>query len=279
MRHCTMPLRTLFAAIAASALFCASVRTQNATPSFDVAAIARSPARTGGAAGPALNTSGRGGVFAARNVTVHLLIQVAYGVRPDALSGGPDWVRTDTFDIEARAATGVPREEILAMLRALLSARFGLELRREQRPADVYVLTVARDDGRLGLDLKMAQTDCGARRPTDPASIITQRPKSSTGLPPFLAMACAPVASLVDQLRLNLKVNVVDETGLMGLWDFALVFDSTLFRGPSVAQRADTSGLPSIFDAVREQLGLALQRGQRPVEMLIIEGIHPPTPN
>ena len=128
-------VRTLVTVIAASALFWApSILAQNAAPSFDVAAINRSQARVGLAPGPSLNTSGRGGVFSARNATAHFLVQVAYGVRPEALGGGPDWVRTDTFDIEARASSEVPRETILLMLRGLLTARFGLELRREQRP-------------------------------------------------------------------------------------------------------------------------------------------------
>lgn len=273
-------VRTLVTVIAASALFWApSILAQNAAPSFDVAAINRSQARVGLAPGPSLNTSGRGGVFSARNATAHFLVQVAYGVRPEALGGGPDWVRTDTFDIEARASSEVPRETILLMLRGLLTARFGLELRREQRPTNVYVLTMARSDRLPGPDLKSAQADCAARRPTDPAAIRASRPKSSTGLPPFFAMACAPFGSFVDQLRLNLKDNVVDETRLTGLWDFALVFDSTLFRGPSVAQRDDRIDLPSLFDAVRDQLGLNLQRGQRPVELLMIDKIHPPTSN
>lgn len=272
------PARHFPPVVAISVAICAALGAQSSTPSFEVASVVRLPVQAESARSGGMDSSGRGGVFSARSQTLHFLIQAAYGLRPDEFSGGPDWVRTARFDIEARAAKEVPRAEILLMLRTLLTQRFGLELRTEQRATDVYVLRIARDDKQLGPDFKRAGTDC------KPAIGSAPRPQTSGGLPPYFWATCAPLTSLVDLLRRELSaalnMTVIDETGLAGSWDFALAFDSgSLGRGPTVGQPQFTSGLPALFDAVRQQLGLRLQRERRPIDVRIISAVHEPTPN
>jgi uncharacterized protein (TIGR03435 family) len=88
----------------------------------------------------------------------------------------------------------------------------------------------------------------------------------------------APITNLVEVLRRDLSM-VIDETGLTGPWDFAISFDSgALGRGPSVRQQF-VSDLPSLFDAVQQQLGLTLKRERRSMEGRIISAVHEPTPN
>jgi uncharacterized protein (TIGR03435 family) len=68
-----------------------------------------------------------------RNQTVRDLIRAAYGVRENELVGGPDWIRSTGFDLEARGAADMSAETARAMLRTLLADRFSLAVHREQR--------------------------------------------------------------------------------------------------------------------------------------------------
>jgi uncharacterized protein (TIGR03435 family) len=69
---------------------------------------------------------------------------------------------------------------------------------------------------------------------------------------------------------------VIDKTNLAGEWDARLTFappgsiPSGAFIDPN---------LPDIFVAVREQLGLKLESGNGPVEVLVIDQVEPPSEN
>src|SRR5262249_7606536 len=118
-------------------------------PSFEVASIKP-------------NTSGEnrvsilgspGGLFRATGVPFRMLITSAYRIRDFQLSGGPGWVGSDRWDIEARAPEGamppafVPDptrpDPMSLMLQSLLEDRFQLKIHREAKELPVYELTVA----------------------------------------------------------------------------------------------------------------------------------------
>ncbi len=209
----------------------------------------------------------------ATNATLAALIQSAYGINgiiwEDRLVGGPSWVRTTRFDVNAKAAQALPREQLRLMAQRLLEDRFGVELTRERREQEVYALRLARSDGRTGPDLHRATDDCilsPADRPI---------PKSSTGAAPTTHGRCATIASLATLLSRSLRVEVVDQTGLPGRWDFVLAF-TPLAADASSGQ----TDLPTVFVAVEEQLGLKLERNARgSVEYVIIAAAHAPTEN
>src|SRR5688500_16481205 len=88
------------------------------------------------------------------NATLSALIQSAYGIPlEDRLVGGPSWVRTTRFDVNAKAGQAQPRAQLRLMAQRLLEDRFGVELTREQREQEVYALRPARADGRFGSGL------------------------------------------------------------------------------------------------------------------------------
>jgi uncharacterized protein (TIGR03435 family) len=96
-----------------------------------------------------------GGRFVAVNVPLRLLIRTAYQLQYDQIVGGPDWLLTDRFDIEARAsAMAVAPTELLSMLQSLLAERFKMATHREIRELPVFVLERARRDGSLGKGLR-----------------------------------------------------------------------------------------------------------------------------
>src|SRR5437870_2086744 len=129
---------------------------------FEVASIRQSGAE---AVRPAIEFTPGGGVRAA-NVTLKLLIQIAYGIRPEQLSGGPGWSDSEQYTVVAKAPEGGPvlseaaqQELTRKRLRALLGERFHLALKREASPADGYILTVEKKGHRMTL-----VNDPGARR-------------------------------------------------------------------------------------------------------------------
>ena len=90
----------------------------------------------------------RGGTVTLLAYNLTLLIQMAYGVRAFQVVGGPDWVRSDLFEVQARAAGEPSRADVLLMLQSLLEDRFGLTLRKEQRDMRFFAMVLARSDGK-----------------------------------------------------------------------------------------------------------------------------------
>jgi uncharacterized protein (TIGR03435 family) len=228
------------------------------------------------------NTTGRTGFaitysadsLLATNATLSALIQSAYGILlNDRLVGGPSWVRTARFDVNAKARQALPREQLRVMAQRLLEDRFGLVLTREQRQQEVYRLRVARADGRTGPDLRRAAEDC-LEKPFPPTA-----PRSSTGAAPSDWGWCTTIGLMATGWSRTLGLAVVDQTGLSGRWDFSLAFAPLAADASPVAGAVQTN-LPTVFVAVEEQLGLKLERDARgSVEYVIISAAHAPTEN
>lgn len=217
----------------------------------------------------------------ATNATVAALIQSAHGILlDDRLVGGPGWVRTERFDVNAKAAQALPREKLRLMTQRLLEDRFGVALKREQRGREVYELRLARADGRVGPDMRRAADDCLETAGLPPASQPARTmPKSSTGAGPTFSGWCASMADLATGLSRSLRLAVVDQTGLPGRWDFVLAY-APLATDASPATPPGQANLPTVFAAVQEQLGLKLERNARgSVDYMVIASAHAPAEN
>jgi len=70
---------------------------------------------------------------------------------------------------------------------------------------------------------------------------------------------------------------VVDQTGLTGHYDFKVTFlpDDSQFKGRPPPTKHDDNGAlaPSLFDAVREQLGLRLEAKKAMVDTVVIDHV------
>jgi uncharacterized protein (TIGR03435 family) len=247
--------------------------------SFEVATVRQNKTGTG------LGQQRRlpGGRYTATNMPLRGLIRVAYGSAwlfrgEDQMVGGPGWIDSDRFDIDAKAATefvadpdGVTRQH-LAMLRSLLEDRFRLKARVEKRELPTYALVMAKKDGALGPDLKRSTLDCGPGAPPPPAGIKCGI--SSDG--PTLVGTALPMAALVTFLNISPAVGrlVQDHTGLTGLFDMRLNFARPFVIGPGGAvPNPDVDSGPTIFTALQEQLGLKLESRKAAVDVLVIESI------
>jgi uncharacterized protein (TIGR03435 family) len=102
-----------------------------------------------------------GGRISAPNVTLRELIRNAHGVDETRTVGGPEWIADARFAIEAKAARpDATPSQLQAMLAALLAERFSLKIRHQPRALPVFLLTLARSDGRLGPALRRAGAAC-----------------------------------------------------------------------------------------------------------------------
>jgi uncharacterized protein (TIGR03435 family) len=254
---------------------------QTPRPTFEVASIKRidKPVTFRGfPTGPI-----RGGTVTLLNSTVVSLIQFAYGLRDFQVVDGPDWVRKDLFEVQAKAAGEPAREAVLLMLQALLEDRFGLRLRKEQREMRFLAMVIARSDGRPGSYLhRCADTKCNRQ---DFEAIEKLRPVAGQGA--TQASFTGELSILAEMASQQADLPVFDRTGLPGVWTGRIYFapnpNLTTGRpfGPPAAPSTVTPdpNLASFPTALQEQLGLKLEPTRGPVDVLVIEAVRQPTEN
>lgn len=268
-------------------------------PSFEVASI--KPNKGAGNDKAALRMM-PGGRLMISNLTVKGLIGYAYNVRDFQISGGPGWVNSERFDIEAKGESepGDPmkmtegqrkhqEEQLKLMMQSLLAERFKLVLQHDSKELPVYALVVAKNGPKL---------EAAKNQPPPPAPNV-EGPRKMGGnfrgmmmRPGQIEGRSTPVSFLAQTLSQQLGRTVIDKTGLTGLYDFTLKWqpeqregqmfrtggDGEPGRAPADAASPDASG-PSVFTALQEQLGLKLDSQKGPVEILVIQQVEQPTEN
>ena len=209
-----------------------------------------------------------------RTSTVAALMVYAYDVGNHQVIGGPDWLRTERYEIAARAGRAVSQPELRAMVKTLLADRFKLRVKTETREMPIFELRLARSDGRVGPNLH----DC---------SNANDKEGISTPEKPFIAPRNGSVATadcpngltyLVTLASRQLQATVVDKTGLKGQWRFNVYYGSELSI-PGIPPEPPNPNLPSFAAALQEQLGLRLERTRGPVEVVMIDSVERPTPD
>ena len=217
-----------------------------------------------------------GGRFVAANIPLKLLIRTTFQIQDDQIVGGPGWLTTDRFDIEARAPAGHDGfAELPGMLRALLTDRFKLVTHTEKRELPVFALERASRDGAIGPGLR--PTECP--EPSVDLSGASPCMKIQTGLG-SLTLRGMPLDRFIPWLSANVNRVVVDRTGLQGRHDIDLKWTPEQLgqRSGNGPPATDPDAL-SIFTALQEQLGLKLDSTRDTVDVLVIDGVEHPTPN
>lgn len=222
-------------------------------------------------------TSARDGSFTAKNALPSVLIAAAFNVKEFQLIGGPNWIRSEGFDVQGRSPAG--QTFTPSMLKTLLEDRFSLVAHRDISEAPIYALIVGRTGSRLGPQIRPTTTvDCKAgRAAANPSGPLVGKCGfngwigDEGGRMTAVAQSMESLAAWLGHLGLGR--HVVDQTGLHGRYDFDFQwsFDATVSR----SERAD--GTPGVFTALREQLGLALKSQTGPVEFVVIDDIQRPT--
>ena len=221
------------------------------------------------------------------------VIATAYRARGLQVVGGPAWIDTDFFDINAKAPEKTPAADILPMVRGLLAQRFKLRAHVEQREMPVYVLVLARADGRLGPGMRRTTQNCAQLRaaskttpgqpgefPVCASRLRAMAPKGTLTLE--MAEGGISISAFIPNMSSYLPDRlVIDRTGLKGDFDIQLQFElpgaGPAPVTPDAATPADDA--PTLFNAVQQQLGLKLRPERAPVDVLVIDSVEPPTPD
>ncbi|HWC99257.1 MAG TPA: TIGR03435 family protein [Candidatus Sulfopaludibacter sp.] len=199
---------------------------------------------------------------------LRLIMTVAYTVTDRQISGGPDWLNNDRWSIEAKADRRGTSDELHAALVRLLEDRFKLKVRHETRELPAYLLTV---------DKK------GSKMPQHDAADLVHEPIGGSFQNGELQMSGQNVKMDYFAFFLSriLDLNVVNKTGLAGAYDTDFHYVRELPAGAKLeggAPPPQADG-PDIVTALREQLGLRLEKGKGPVDFLVIEHVEKPSEN
>jgi uncharacterized protein (TIGR03435 family) len=199
---------------------------------------------------------------------LRLIMTVAYTVTDRQISGGPEWINTDRWTIEAKADRRGTNDEMHDALARLIEERFQLKIRREKRELPCYVLTVDKQ---------------GVKMPVHDAADLAHEPIAGG---PLRGMTGQNVAMSYFAFFLSrmMDLNVIDRTNLADHYDLKLHFmpelpPGAMMRGPDGAAVALPTDEPDIYTALREQLGLKLEKGKGPVEYLVVEHASKPSDN
>jgi uncharacterized protein (TIGR03435 family) len=209
------------------------------------------------------------GRFARAAATLRQLVEYAYDMQPSQVMGGPAWVSTSRFQVDARTERTTTPSQMRAMVRHMLAERFALKAHAVVRERPIYRMVVYRRDGKLGPWIyRTDNAECGGSNPQPCRLAVWSGGLESSG------MGLPQLAATLFNSSQTTGVDrpVIDQTGLTGMFGFTLVF-SSFDTVPHV------SGGPSIFTALREQLGLKLEPARGPVEQLVIDSVEKPTPN
>ena len=241
--------------------------------------------------------------FSAIMVTLRMLIRTAYGVDDSRIFGAPNWLDSEKYDVEARMESSVANRlgemseeqrnvERRRMLQALLADRLKLTLHRQTTQLGVYTLVVAKNGPKLQ-EAKPGDTyPNGLKDPEggSPAGIFRLgRFLEGRGELIGQGLSMAKLLRLLSEDILNRSV--IDNTGLMGSYDFTLewkIGDES--QGPMFKatgdhpQVIDSTPLPefsrpSFFNAIQEQLGLKLESQKSPGAVLVIDHVEKPSEN
>ena len=303
-------IATLGLPILAGIMGAAGIRAQSPSlqsapgpfPKFEVVSIkpCKPGVTNGGTAGPPGAESSPGrlrtscGILADINNTG--MIQVAYNryaggylssFRMIPIEGGPDWIHSERFDIDARS-DGQPGILMMQgpMMRAVLEDRFQLKIHRETRQGPVYELALGKGSPKLKPLQEGSCTPVALGRPLPELTADQRRCRNMVNPRGSVEFEGGTLSMFVGLLDMVLDRPVIDKTGITGQFAIHLVFspdDSAMPRqatddtGAPAAVR--TPDAPGIFQAIQEQLGLKLVPARGPLDVLVIDHIERPSQN
>lgn len=231
-------------------------------PTYDVSTI-----RPNTSGSDNVSVSTRPATLQAENVPLKDLLRQAFGVPRNLIFGLPAWAESARFDVNAKVVDPdlarlkkLTPEQRRAMLQALYQDRLSLKWHYETRVMPTYDLLLTRDGPKFKAFAGKEGNSGTSMNNTD------------------LTATAVPLSALTDILSIEAERPVVDKTGLTGKYDFHLKWTREEAAASTDAGK-DTNAPPPLFTALQEQLGLRLQPGKDPVQVLVIDQLKPPTEN
>jgi uncharacterized protein (TIGR03435 family) len=267
----TRLLTELIAVSIASAVFNSPPGFAQQQPSlrltFDVISI--KPNHSGVTWSPASPIKDKIGRYTARNVTLKSLITWFYGVYETQIVGGPRWLDSDRYDVEAEVEGQPSREELIQMLQALLADRFQLKLHLESREISQYAIVASKNGLKFGSHFARAdERDCSTVSAGSPGCHgVTFGPQGMTMEHTDFVQIARTLSSMVGRI-------VVDETRLGGQYDIKVDLDLNPPDGAPALSFGDT-----VMSAFQEQIGVRFEAKKGPAEVLVIDSAEKPSEN
>jgi len=237
----------------------------DANPVFEVATIKPSNPETQGK-----YFTVRGRRFMTGNTTLSDLLTFAYGLHPRQITGGPAWLDSDKYDLNAQPeGEGQPNDkQWRVMVQKVVADRFKLSFHHDKKELLVYAIVVAKG----GAKLTKSTGD-----PNGLPGLFFQ----GLGVLPARNATIADFAGVMQAVVLDRPV--LDQTGLSGRYDFLLKWTPDQWQFSSLGGKlpppSDEAAAPDLFTAVQQQLGLKLESVKAPVEVLVIDHVEKPTAN
>jgi uncharacterized protein (TIGR03435 family) len=222
---------------------CAGCLLAQTPGAFEVASVKLIPP---GESGLTFVSPSGSSAFTARNVTLQILISLAYGVDSDLVTGGLSWLESQQYDVNAKweGDARLSYEQLRAPLQKLLAERFQLAVHKQTKEGSGYALIVAKGGP------KLRET-----KGSSPHAYILKN---------GIDMMNESMDMLAGALRRPAHANVVNETGIKGSYDVKLNY---------APEDEPNSNLPTLFTALREQLGLQLVSRKSPMEMVVVDRV------
>ena len=235
---------------------------------FEVASI--KPAKPDMRQGGFIQPLPGGQTYRAENAPLRLMIKLMYKINDQQIVGGPDWMNTDLWDVEAKAEHATTLDNLHIMFQNMLVDRFQLKFHKETKELPAFVLTLDKHGSKLKANDSPEPWDI----PIQPAG-----PRKIKGTRVPMTYFCWWISQLLNE-------PVVNQTGLNGNYDFTLELppppdapppapgepDQRLMMSPS-----DMS--PDLFAAMKEQLGIVVEKRKAPVEVFVIDHVEKPGEN
>jgi uncharacterized protein (TIGR03435 family) len=263
----------------AAAINSQDMKTENAnSPVFEVVSVKLDRSGQGGSNRTRPMSSEQ---FSATNIPLESLIELAYRMSPFQVVGGPSWLRTDRYDVEAKIDDSLfkqlrqrPEDEQLSqfrlMLRALLSDRFKLTVSSRTDDLPVLDMVVSKNGPHIGgSGLKVVAPFANN---TQGVVMVMGRGQDIT-----IQGSAATMDNLARSLAISLGRKVINDTGLTETYNFSIHFADDTQTQPDAAP--SDSSTPLVFAALENSLGLKLQRATGPVDVIVVDHVEKPSEN
>ncbi len=279
-------------ALCAAALVASSLRAQSATEparSFEVASIKPDP-NPRDYIGTHIDMGLVGSRYVATGVTAKDLIQFAYGVESFQVSGGPAWINSDKYSIDAKiddasfasyqklSREQQRQEEIFkSMMRSLLADRFHISVSHNTKELPAYALVVTKSGAKFTSAKDRSPASIGGN--VHSGSSVDGEGNAMTAVETEVPISTfAKILSRQPELGGRI---VEDKTALSGNYTFTLRWTRQLTEPNSggTPDSAANASRPSLWTALEEQLGLQLKSIKAPVDTIVIDRIEKPTAN
>jgi uncharacterized protein (TIGR03435 family) len=183
-------------------------------------------------------------------------IKNAWAVTDFEMTGAPEWISSENFDIDAKAERPIRSvDEGYQMLKSLLENRFSLKVHRETKEMPMYSLVVEKNGVKMKLSADQTGTTGGVR------GVKYGR----------IAGEAVPVSTIAGILAGLAGRRVLNNTGLMGRYDVDLRYTPELGQPGATPEPTDSADGQSLFGALQTQLGLKLESIRGSVEVLIVD--------